>query len=69
MPGGGDTVRGGVREQDEGSGAFVPGEAAGLDSAKGVQGGDGSRVAGGSRADTAWEGRGGGTVLGSHGPR
>ena len=38
VPGGGDTVGGGVRETDDGSGAFVPGAVAGSDSVHRVQG-------------------------------
>ena len=66
VPDRGDTVRGGVQDHDDGSGAFVPGEAAGSDSVQGVQGGDGSRVAGEEHADTAWGGRGGETALEIH---
>ena len=55
MTGGLDVVLGGVREKDDGSGAFVPGDAAGSDSVHIVWGGDGARVADVTHADTAGE--------------
>ena len=69
MPGRGGTVGGGVRDQDDGRGALVLGTATGSDSAQGLQGVDGSWVAGGAHADTAWEGRRGDTTLGIRGPQ
>ena len=48
------TFRDGVRDQDGGSRAFVPVEAAGLDSAQGVQGRYGYQVSSESHAYTAW---------------
>ena len=66
MPGGRNAVEGGIRETDDGSGSFLPGEEAGLGTVQGVQGGDGTRVAGGPYADTEWEGSGWETSLGNH---
>ena len=69
MPGGRDTVGGGVRDKDDGSGAFVTGEAAGSDLVQVVRGVYGVQVADEGHADTAWEGSGGETALVSHAPR
>ena len=52
MTGSGDAVRGGVREKDDGSATFVPGEAEGSDPVQGVQEVDGTWVAGRTHADT-----------------
>ena len=54
VPGGRNTVGGGVRETDDRSRASLPGEVAGLVTVHGVQEGDGARVAGGPSADTSW---------------
>ena len=51
MPVGRNTVGGGVRETDYSSGAFLPGEAAGLGTMHGVLGGDGTWVDGGPYVD------------------
>ena len=67
MPGGGDTVGGGVQETDDGRGTFVLGTTEGAGSVQGVRGRDGAWVSGGAHADTAWEGKGENTELGSHG--
>ena len=56
VPGRGDTVRGGVREKDDGRVTFVLGEAEGLDTVQSVRGGDGSWVADGTHAYSVWEG-------------
>ena len=69
MPGGGYTVGDGVHEKNDRIGPFVPVEAEGPDSVKGVRGGYGAWVSGRTHADTAWEGSGGETALGSHGPQ
>ena len=69
MPGGRDAVGGGVREKDNGSGAFVTGEAEGSDSVHVVQEVNVARVADGTHADIAWERSGGWAALGIHGPR
>ena len=68
MPGGGDSVGGGLQEKDDGRGPFVLGEAAGSGLEQGVRGVDVDQVAGGTHSDAEWEGSGGETVLGSHGP-
>ena len=68
MTGGRGAVGGGVREKDDGSRPFIPGEVVGLDSLKGVQVVDGAWVDGGKHSDTSWEGSGGETALGIHGP-
>ena len=69
IPGGGNTARGGVKEKDDGSRAFLPVEAAGVGTVHGVRGGDGARVAGGPSIEAAWEGSRWETELGNHGPR
>ena len=69
VPGGGNTVGCGIREMDEGSGAFLLGEAAGLGTVRGVQEGYGDWVAGGIHAYTAWKGSGWETALGNHSPQ
>ena len=68
MPGGGDTVGGGVWETDDRIGTFVPGEAEGAGTLQGVRGGDVTSVDGRAHADSEREGSGGGTELGCHGP-
>ena len=55
VPDRGDAVGGGVQEKDYRRGAFVPGEASGLDSVQVVWGVDGNRVSGMTYADTIWE--------------
>ena len=54
MPVSGDSVEGGVQETDDGNRTFVLGEAEGLHSVQGLQGGDGARVVGRAHADIAW---------------
>ena len=68
MPGGRNAVGGGIRETDDGTGAFILGEASGSDSVHGLQGGVWDRVDGGTHAATTWEGSGRETALGSHIP-
>ena len=67
VPGGGNAVGGGMREMDDGSGAFLPIEAAGSGTVHRLQEGYGAQVAGGPFADTSWEGSGWETELGNHG--
>ena len=69
VPGGRNAVGGSIREKDDGSGAFLLGEAEGSGTVHGVQGVDGARVAGGPSTDAAWEGSWWETELGNHGPR
>ena len=69
MPGVRNTVRGGVRETDDGSGSFIPGESVGSYSVNGLREVVGAQVAGRTHADTAWEGNGGETSLVIHVPR
>ena len=68
MPGGGNVVKGGVRETDDGSGDFLLRNAAGSSSVHRVWGRDGARVAGRPHADAAWEGSRWETALGNYGP-
>ena len=66
MTGGKNAVGGGVRETDDGSGAFLPGETAVSGTVHGVRVRDGAWVVGGPSADAAWEGIGWETALGNH---
>ena len=50
MPGGRNAVGGGLQDTDDRSGAFLPVDAAGLDTVHGVREGDGARVTGGPYA-------------------
>ena len=68
-PGGGNSVGGGLREKDDRSGAFLPGEEVGLGTVHIVRRGYGAQVTGIPCADAAWEGSGWETALGNHGPR
>ena len=54
VPGKGDTSRGVVRVMDDGSGAFLPGEAYFWGKVLGVRGGGGSQVAVSPSTDAAW---------------
>ena len=69
MPGGWNEAGSGIRETDDESRAFLPGEAEGSGKVNRVQGGYGTRVAGGAHTDVAWEGIRWKTELGSHGLR
>ena len=69
MPGSGNTIGGGVRAIDDRRGDFLPVETSCLGTVHGVQGGDYAQVADRPHADTAREGSGWETALGSHGPR
>ena len=53
MPGGGDTVGGGLRTTDDSSGAFLPGETACPGKMHGGRRGDGARVSGSPSTDAA----------------
>ena len=68
MLGGGNAVEGDIWETDDRGRAFLPGEAAGSGSVHGVQGRYGTWVAGGTHAETSWEGSGWETELGNHIP-
>ena len=63
MPGDRNAVGGGVRNTGDGRGDFLTGDAVGLGTVHGVQGGDGDWVAGGPYEDAAWEGSGWETAL------
>ena len=63
-----NAIGGGVRSIDYGRRAFLPGEESCLCKFHGVQGGDGTRVAGSPSTDASWEGNSSETVLRNHGP-
>ena len=54
VPGGGNAFGGGIRETDDGSRYFLPGEAEGSGTLHRVRIGDGAQVAVGTHADAAW---------------
>ena len=56
MPGGRDSVGGGVWETDDGRGSFLPGAIEGKVAVQGVRNGDGDWFSGVAHVDTTWEG-------------
>ena len=55
MPGGGDSVGGGVWETNDRRETFIPGATEGKGTLQGVRGRDGDWVAGESHVDATWE--------------
>ena len=68
VPGGRNAVGGGTQETDDGSRAFLTGEAACLGTVCGVQGGYGAWFTGSPSTDAAWEGNRWETELVNYGP-
>ena len=58
VPSGRQPARGGVQTQDDGGGADIPRETKRAGRVRGLQEGDGGRVAGRTSDGTAWEGQG-----------